>query len=113
MLKRRSFLKNITVLFDRPEPAFSELDHSYGRLVQNIMEHILNDEEDIKECVNDTWLAVWNTIPPQRPDSLLKYVCRIAKNKALHRHRDEHRKKRSAVTVVLDELSEFLPGIRE
>lgn len=102
--------KIIELLFARSEPALSELDRSYGRLVQSIMGHILNDEEDIKECVNDTWLAVWNTIPPQRPDSLLNYVCRIAKNKALHRYRDEHRKKRSAVMVALDELSEFLPG---
>ena len=100
----------INLLFERAEPVLAELDRKYGRLVYKIMSNILDNEEDIRECMNDTWLAVWNSIPPQRPDSLLQFVCRIAKNKALHRYRDGHRKKREGLTVSLEELSDYLPG---
>lgn len=66
-----------------------------------IANNIPGSPEDAGECTNDTWLAVWNSIPPNRPDPLMNYVCRIAKNIALKRFRDDHRRKRSGSTALV------------
>lgn len=98
------------LLFDRSEDAIKELEKQYGKLVRMIAGNVLNSEEDTGECVNDTWLAVWNTIPPEKPRSLAGYVCRVSKNIALRRYRDEHRQKRSGIIIALEEFAENLPG---
>jgi RNA polymerase sigma-70 factor (ECF subfamily) len=103
-------VKIMELLFARSERAVTELELQYGRLIRDIISHILHNQEDEAECVNDTWMAVWNAIPPQRPHSLISYVCRVAKNLALHRYRDDHRQKRSAMLVALSELEECLEG---
>lgn len=100
----------IHLLFARSEKGITELENQYGTLARLTAFKVLGSEDDAGECVNDTWLAVWNTIPPQRPRSLAGYICRIARNTALRRYRDEHRKKRSGVVVALEELAESLPG---
>lgn len=100
----------ISLLFSRSEEALKELEHSYGRLVRSIANNIVHNQETALECENDTWLAVWNTIPPTRPESLGNYVCRIVKNISLTRYRDEHCKKRNASIVQWDELEECLAG---
>lgn len=100
----------LDMLFARSDRAVQELERQYGRLVRLVADNVLNNHEDASECVNDTWLAVWNSIPPNRPDSLLNYVCRTAKNIALKRFRDDHRKKRSGMTVALEELENCLEG---
>lgn len=100
----------LDMLFARSDRAVQELERQYDRLVRLVADNVLNNHEDASECVNDTWLAVWNSIPPNRPDSLLNYVCRTAKNIALKRFRDDHRKKRSGMTVALEELENCLEG---
>lgn len=102
--------KIVSMLFSRSEEALKELEYSYGRLVRSIADNIVHNRETALECANDTWLAVWNTIPPTRPESLGNYVCRIVKNIALTRFRDEHCKKRNASIVQWDELEECLAG---
>jgi RNA polymerase sigma-70 factor (ECF subfamily) len=65
---------------------------------------------DSEECVNDTWLKAWNTIPPQRPGVLRTYLAHIIRNLALSRYRRDHADKRShAPDSPLHELSECLP----
>lgn len=103
--------KLLDMLLARSDRAVQELEGQYGRLVGMIANNILGSPEDASECTNDTWLAVWNSIPPNRPDSLMNYVCRIAKNIALKRFRDDHRRKRSGMTVALDELADCLAGV--
>lgn len=102
--------KLLDMLFARSDKAVQELEQQYGRLVGIVANNILGNPEDAGECANDTWLAVWNSIPPNRPDSLINYVCRTAKNIALKRFRDDHRKKRSGMTVALEELEDCLTG---
>lgn len=94
----------------RSEQAVSETAQQYGRLIKNIAVNVLGSEEDARECENDTYMALWNSIPPEMPENLISYICRIAKNLALTRLRDSRRKKRSAQTVALDELESILPG---
>ena len=100
----------INLFFERSEQAISELAKKHGSAVSRVALNILNDEEDAKECVNDTWLGAWNSIPPNRPDPLRTYVCKIARNLATKRyHANFAQKRNSLYDAALDELAECIP----
>ena len=61
-------------LFDRDERALSEVKQKYGNYCRSIANNILSDSRDAEECVNDALLAVWNSIPPNRPENLKTYI---------------------------------------
>lgn len=48
----------IRLFQERSQQAIAELSQKYGKLCQSLSRRILNNEEDAKECVNDTWLGV-------------------------------------------------------
>lgn len=101
--------KIIELFFERSEQAIIELSKKYGSICAKIAFNILNNESDAEECVSDAYFGVWNTIPPQRPEHLLGYVCRIARNLAVKRYRLNTAKKRNgAYDVALDEIEECL-----
>ena len=100
----------ICLFFERSEQAITELSQKYGDLCMKIARSILNDPQDAEECVNDAWLGAWNSIPPQTPDPLRAYVCRIARNCALKRLRANSALKRgSRFQVSLSELEDCIP----
>lgn len=99
----------MTLYWQRSQQAVAETTEKYGKLIRSISRNILHNEEDVSECENDTYMVLWNSIPPQRPDSFVRFICAVAKKQALCRYRDSHRKKRSGELVALDELSEILP----
>ncbi len=100
----------IDLFFERSEQAISALAQSHGGPVRRVALNILGDPEDAEECVNDTWLAAWNSIPPARPSPLRTYVCKIARNLAAKRyHADRAQKRNSRYDVALDELAACLP----
>ena len=95
----------IDLFFERSEQAITELSKKYGAVCGRVASNILNDRLDTEECVNDAYLAVWNTIPPQRPASLSGYVCRIVRNLALKKyHFNTAQKRNSTYDVALDEI---------
>lgn len=95
----------IDLFFARDSQAIHYLKEKYNALCLHVARHILPDERDIEECLNDTCLKVWNTIPPKRPDSLAAYLSRIIRNLALDRYNYNHAEKRStALTDAFDEL---------
>lgn len=100
----------IALFWDRSEKAISETDHKYGRYCHYIANHILQNEEDAAECVNDTYLRAWNAIPPQRPNHLRTFLGKIVRNLALNRWEQKSAEKRGAgqIPQVLEELSECL-----
>ena len=99
----------IELYFKRDEKAIEETDAKYGKLCYRIAYNILNNHEDSEECVNDTYLGVWNAIPPTRPNNFVAFVCRITRNLSLNHLEKMSRQKRSAAIVVsLDELAEVL-----
>lgn len=103
--------KILTLFGCRAEQALTVLDQKYGMLLQSIAKNILPDPRDVQECVNDTYWAVWNRIPPENPDPLSAYICRIARNIALKRRRDDRAQKRfSEYDLSLDELAACLAG---
>lgn len=101
----------IALLFERSERAIDELEQKYGKAVMKTATNILRSRPDAEECANDTWLAVWDSIPPHRPDPLASYVCRIARNTAVSKLRSETAQKRNgSLDLVLDELEDCIPS---
>ena len=102
-------LNIIDLYFARDEEAIKQTDLKYGKLCHSIAYNILNNNEDSEECVNDTYIGVWNAIPPTRPNNLMAFICKITRNLSLKRLEAQTRQKRShAILVSLDELTEVL-----
>lgn len=71
----------------------------------------IKDREDAKECVNDTWYAAWNRMPPDRPSSLGAFFGRITRNLSVSRWRREHARKRyNGIEILLFELEDCVPA---
>ena len=101
----------IELFFERSEQAIVELSEKYGTVCARVANNILNDRSDAEECVNDAYLAAWDTIPPQRPAPLLSYVCRIVRNLAIKKyHSNTAAKRNSTYDVSLDELENCFPS---
>lgn len=101
----------VELFLKRSDSAIAELSNKYGKYLKTIALNILNNELDAEECVNDTFLAVWNTVPPQTPDPLLTYICRIVRNLALKKyHSNTATKRNSTYDIALDELIGCFPS---
>ncbi len=95
----------IELFFVRSEVAIKELDLKYGRLCHKISSNILHNQQDAEECVNDAYLGIWNTIPPERPNPLPAFLCKIVRNISIMRHHANTAMKRnSSYDVALEEL---------
>ena len=106
--------KIIEMFFARNELALGETERKYGRYCYAVSYRILNSNEDSEECVNDTWLAAWNAIPPKKPDSLRGFLARICRNISLDRLDFLKADKRNQnVTDAFEELEAFLSGGEE
>ncbi len=103
-------LSIIELYFERDENAIKETDIKYKKLCLGIARNILNNEADSEECVNDTYLSLWNSIPPARPDNFSAFICRITRNLSLKRLGYNRAQKRNpSVTVSFEELESVLP----
>lgn len=76
----------LALLFARAEQAIVALSAKYGGACGKLAGNILKNDLDAEECVNDAYLAVWNTVPPQRPAPLRAYVLRIVRNLAIAKY---------------------------
>ena len=102
----------VELLVRREENAIGALQEKYGGLCRSVARHILSDDRDVEECVNDTFLRVWNAIPPERPDSLSAYLARITRNVALDRYAYNTAQKRNSVlTCAFEELEPYMPAL--
>ena len=106
-------LKLIELYFQRDEQAIRETDAKYGKLCHSIAYNILKNHEDSEECVNDTYVGIWNAIPPVKPNNFTSFICKITRNLSLKHLEFSTRKKRSPdILVSLDELAAILPDDR-
>jgi len=102
--------KIIDLYWERNEKAIAETDFKYGKYLYTISYNILHNHLDSEECLNDTYLGAWNSIPPSRPNILKIFLTRIIRNIAVDRFRKNSAFKRipSEMTVSIDELDECL-----
>ena len=96
------------LLTNRDQRGLSELKTKYQKLILKVCRDCLRSAEDAEECANDTVLALWEKIPPDRPENLAGYICRIARRKAV----DKLRYNTAAIrnSDLLTELDECLPS---
>ena len=104
----------IELYWQRSQEAITQTDIKYGRLCHRVSYNILANHEDSEECVSDTYLTVWNSLPPQRPSFLQAFVAAIARNISLKRLRDKCAQKRGGgeLDLVLGELRDCLVSER-
>lgn len=101
----------IQLYFNRDEQAIHETGRKYGTYCYSIASNILGSHEDSEECVNDTWLRVWNAIPPAKPVRFRSFLARITRNAAIDqcRRRNAGRRIKGNMQDVLEELEDCLP----
>ena len=101
--------KIIELFFDRSEQAIRELDTKYGKACFKLSYNIVNNRQDAEECVNDSYLGMWNAIPPARPNPLLSFVLRIVRNLSVKMYwKNKAEKRNSEYTVAMQEVESFL-----
>ena len=102
--------KILKLLLARAEEAIEAMAAKFGRRLTQTARHILGDWREAEESVNDTYLEVWQAIPPARPDRFFAFLAKILRHNALTVCEKRHAKKREGVTVELTrELAECLP----
>lgn len=95
----------VELYWNRRESAVAETQSKYGKYLYNVAYIILSNAEDAEECVNDTYLVAWNSIPPTRPEHLMAYLSKISRNAAFSRVKYNNAGKRRARTEPFcDEL---------
>lgn len=101
----------------RDERAITESDRKYGAFCRAVALNLLSVREDAEECVNDTWHAAWNRMPPALPQSLKAFLGRITRNLSISRFRAGHAQKRyDGMELLLSELDDCVPdahGVEE
>ena len=101
----------IELLLRRDESALQLITDKYRSLYRSVIREMLSNENDVVECENDLLLAIWNSIPPNRPENLAAYISALARRGGISRFRYNTRQKRSeGYTVILSELDEVLPN---
>ncbi len=104
----------VELYWKREERAMPETDKKYGNFLFKIAYNILHGRLDCEECKNDTYLDVWNAIPPTRPNSFKAFVTQIMRRIAidLYRIKTSQRRIPSELTISMEDLKNTLHGDR-
>lgn len=102
----------VQLYWDRDQSAIVETAAKYGKYCTCIAKNILGNDEDAEECVNDTYMNAWDSIPPHRPNNLSTFLGKITRNLSFNRYKYNKADKRggSEISSVLDELGECVHG---
>ena len=104
--------KIVELFFARSEQAIQELDTKYGKVCRKLSYNIVNNRQDVEECVNDAYLGAWNAIPPAKPNPLQAYICKIVRNISLKLYYHNEAAKRSSVyEIAMQELENHLSAL--
>ena len=103
--------KIIELYFERDKSAIAETKTKYGKLLYSVSYNILNVSEDAEECENDTYMAAWDSIPPNNPQVLSAFLCRITRNISFKKLKAQTTQKRGGTNTALplDELTNAIP----
>lgn len=104
--------KIVQLYWDRSKEAIPVTAEKYGRYCSSIARNILGNWEDAEECVNDTYLSAWNSMPPHRPGVLSTFLGKITRNLSINRYKYRHTQKRGngEIELVLEELRDLVSG---
>lgn len=107
--------KQIIELFtERSERAIMEVSKKYGKVCLRTSFNIVNDWDDAEECVNDSYLGVWNAIPPHKPNPLLAFILKIVRNISINRQEFKMAEKRKGnYEICLDEMEDMISSSHE
>ena len=102
----------VALYWERNEDAIRQTQLKYGAYLTKIANSILTSREDCEECLNDTYLAAWNSMPENRPENLSTYLGKLVRQTAIDIYRKKNAQKRSASEYALsaDELEEVIAG---
>lgn len=102
----------IELYWRREEKAIQETDKKYGQFLFRIAYNILHERLDCEECQNDTYLGVWNAIPPTRPTVFPAFITQIMRRIAINRYKEKASKKRipSELTISMEDVNGTLHG---
>ena len=102
----------VQLYWDRDEQAIPATSDKYGNYCTSIAKNILGNQEDAEECVNDTYLNAWNSMPPHKPNILSTFLGKITRNLSFNRYKHNTANKRGGgeLPVVLEELSDLVSG---
>ena len=102
----------VDLYWQRSERAVAETDRKYGPYCRTVAYNILENSEDSDECVNDTYLRAWNSMPDARPASLSAYLAKITRNLAIStlRRKNTLRRGGGRTALALEELAEAVPS---
>ena len=111
-MNKRTDSEIIELYWNRDESAIRETETKYGNYCFAVANNILENHEDAEECLSDTWLTAWNTIPPKRPKLLKLFLAKITRRNAFDKYRHDTAAKRGGgeITQSLDELTDCLPA---
>lgn len=103
--------KIVMLYWAREEAAIVQTSVKYGKMLKHISENILYSREDAEECVNDSYMSAWNSMPQNRPSYLGGYMAKLVRNLSLSRYRRANAKKRkgAGTDIMLEELEECIP----
>ena len=100
----------VDLYWARQESAIAESDKKYGRMLNSISFSLLSSAEDAEDCVNDTYVAAWQSMPEERPTYLGAFLSKITRRISVSRYRASHTQKRGGASVLIEELSECIPS---
>lgn len=98
--------KIIELYWERNQTAIAQTQEKYGRYCERIAGNIVHNLQDAQECVNDTWMRAWNSMPKERPQFLGAFLGAITRNLSLDCYRRNHSQKRGGgeLTYIYEEL---------
>lgn len=102
----------VNLYWKRSEDAITETSKKYARYCHYISYNVLHNDEDAEECVNDTYMRAWNSMPMHRPNRLSTFLGKITRNLSINKYKGYTAKKRGAgqTSIVLSELDECVPS---
>lgn len=103
----------IQLYWDRSDQAISATSEKSGHYCKAIAKNIVNNEEDAEECVNDTYLNAWNSMPTHWPEQLATFLGKITRNLSFNKYKHDHAEKRGGgeIILVLEELTDCVSDV--
>jgi len=102
----------VELYWQRDEQAIRQTDIKYRKFLLSVAYNIVHDTLDCEECLNDTYIGAWNSIPPARPTLFQAFLATIMRRTAIDCYKAKKRQKRiaSELTVSLSEVEDFIDG---